>query len=257
VSKEAIGYEASHIQVLEGWEAIRKRPGMFVGSTGERGLHQLVFVVADRAVNEVLAGRAGSVDVALTPDGGVRVADDGPGVPIEAAGHTGGPGLEALLTGTHAGAGPGGRHAAAMSLFGMGPCVTNALSSRLRAEVLREGVRWVQEYECGVALTPPTTVGPTTGSGTTITFWPDTDIFGTAQCSFAVLAERFRELACLNRGLSISLTDERPQADPGWFGSSSPPGHGTSSPSSTHVPGPPSTRTSSASNGRTCGWRGR
>ncbi|MFF3430551.1 hypothetical protein [Streptomyces sp. NPDC002602] len=91
----------------------------------------------------------------------------------------------------------------------MGPCVTNALSSRLTAEVRREGVRWVQEYTRGVASTPPTAVGPATGSGTAIAFWPDTDVFGTAQCSFAVLAERFRELAFLNRGLGISLIDER------------------------------------------------
>ncbi|WP_330309676.1 MULTISPECIES: DNA gyrase subunit B [unclassified Streptomyces] len=209
--EEAIRYDASHIQVLEGWEAIRKRPGMYVGSTGERGLHQLLFEVAGRAVNEVLAGRAGSVEVALTPHGGVRVADDGPGVPVEAtAGDTDGPGLEALLTRMHAGAGPGGRHTAAMSLFGTGPCVTNALSSRLTAEVRREGVRWVQEYARGVALTPPTAVGPATGSGTTIAFWPDTDIFGTAECSYAVLEEHFRQLAFLNQGLSISLTDERP-----------------------------------------------
>jgi DNA gyrase subunit B len=110
----------------------------------------------------------------------------------------------------HAGAEPGGRHAAAMSLFGIGPCVTNALSSRLTAEVRREGVRWVQEYARGVAVTPPTAAGPATGSGTTIAFRPDADVFGTAECSFAVLAERFRELAFLNRGLGISLTDGRP-----------------------------------------------
>jgi DNA gyrase subunit B len=140
VSEEVIRYDAGHIQVLEGWEAIRKRPGMYVGSTGERGLHQLVFEVVGWAVNEVLAVRAGCLDVALACDGGVRVAVDGPGLPVEAAGDTGGPGLEALLTRTHAGAGPGGRHYAAVSVFGMGPYVTNALSSRLTAEVRREGV---------------------------------------------------------------------------------------------------------------------
>lgn len=203
-------YDASHIQVLEGLEAVRKRPGMYVGSTGRRGLHQMVFDVVGRAVNEVLAGRAGAVDVTLTADGGVRVADDGPGVPFEAAGGTGGPGLEALLTQLHAGSEPGGRHAVAMSLGGVGPCVTNALSSRLRAEVRRKGVHWVQEYARGVALTPPTSAGPTTRGGTTITFWPDADIFEAPECSFTVLAERFRELAFLNRGLGISLTDERP-----------------------------------------------
>ncbi|WP_327280972.1 hypothetical protein [Streptomyces sp. NBC_01205] len=205
-------YDASRIQVLEGLEAVRKRPGMYVGSTSQRGLHQIVFDVAERAVNEVLAGRASAVEVTLTSDGGVRVADDGPGVPVEAAGDTGGPGLEALLTRMHPGvAEPGGRHAVAMSLFGIGPCVTSALSSRLTAEVRRDGVRWVQEYARGVALAPPTSAGPTTKSGTTIAFWPDTDIFETTECSFAVLAERFRELAFLNRDLDISLTDERPR----------------------------------------------
>jgi DNA gyrase subunit B len=202
-------YAAAHIQVLEGLEAVRKRPGMYVGSTGERGVRQMVFEAVGWAVNEVLAGRAGSVDVALTPEGGVRVAVDGPGVPVEAAGHTGRPGLEDLLTRMHAGARPGGRHAAAMSSFGIGLCVTNALSSHLKAEVRREGVRWVQEYARGVAVSPPAAVGETAGSGTTLTFRPDTDVFGTAECSFAVLAERLRELAFLNRGLDISLSDER------------------------------------------------
>ncbi|MGW7285945.1 DNA gyrase subunit B [Streptomyces sp. NPDC054847] len=209
MSQDAITYDAARIEVLEGREAIRKRPGMYVGSTGERGLHQLVFEVADRAVNEVLAGRADSVDIALTSDGGVRVADDGPGVPVEAAEDTGGPGLEALLTRPHVGPKPGDRHSGVLSRIGAGPCVTNALSSHLTAEVRRDGVRWVQEYACGVALAPPKAVGPATGSGTTITFRPDADIFGTAQCSFTVLTERFRELAFLNRGLDISLTDER------------------------------------------------
>ncbi len=183
---------------------------MYVGSTDERGLHHLLFEVVGRAVNEVLVGRAGSVDVTLTTGGGVRVTDNGQGVPIEASGDGGGPGLEALLTRLHAGAAPGGRYAAALGPFGMGPCVTNALSSRLTAEVWRDGLRWIQEYARGVALTPPTALGPATGSGTTIAFWPDADIFGTAECSFTVLAEAFRELAFLNRGLGISLTDERP-----------------------------------------------
>ncbi|WP_328835665.1 ATP-binding protein [Streptomyces europaeiscabiei] len=209
MGERAIGYDAASIEVLEGREAIRKRPGMYVGSTGERGLHQMVFEVAGRAVNEVVAGRACSVHIALTPDGGVRIADDGPGVPVEAAGHTGGPALEALLTGTAARTETDGRHVVHLGLAGVGPCVTNALSSRLTAEVRREGVRWVQEYARGVAVTVPTAAGPATGSGTTITFWPDADVFQTVRCSFAVLAERFRELAFLHRRLDISLTDER------------------------------------------------
>ncbi|KFF98738.1 DNA gyrase subunit B [Streptomyces scabiei] len=209
MSEKAVEYDAAHIEVLEGPEAIRKRPGMYVGSTGERGLYQLLFEVADRAVNEVVAGRAGSVDVVLTPDGGVRVADDGPGLPVEAAGHTGGAGLETLLTGMTARKAPDGRHAVHVGLFGIGPFVTNALSSRLTAEVRRDGVRWVQEYARGVAVTRPTAAGPTTGSGTTLAFWPDADVFETVQYSSTVLADRFRELAFLNRSLDISFTDER------------------------------------------------
>ncbi|MFD0272030.1 ATP-binding protein [Streptomyces sp. NPDC127106] len=209
MSEEDTRYDASHIQVLEGWDAVRKRPGMYVGSTSERGLRQMVFEVADRAVNEVLAGRAASVDITLTPDGGVRVADDGPGVPIDETKGADGPGLEALLTQMHAGVRTGDRHDVTIGFCRVGPAVVNALSRRMTAEVRREGVRWVQEYARGVAITPLTKVGTATGSGTTITFWPDADIFGAAEFSFDGLEERFRELAFLNDGLKISLTDLR------------------------------------------------
>ncbi|MFE0640579.1 ATP-binding protein [Streptomyces sp. NPDC058877] len=214
VGEEDTRYDASHIQVLEGWEVVRKRPGMYVGSTGERGLRQMVFGVADRAVNEVLAGRAVSVDITLTPDGGVRVADDGPGVPLGETEGAGGPGLEALLTHMYAGAGIAGRHDVTIGFCGVGPSVVNALSRRMTAEVRREGVRWVQEYVRGEATTPLTKVGRATGSGTTITFWPDADIFGATELSFDGLEERFRELAFLNRGLEISLTDLRRPDEP-------------------------------------------
>ncbi|MFI1031556.1 DNA gyrase subunit B [Streptomyces sp. NPDC020951] len=210
MSGRSTGYDAAQIEVLEGREAVRKRPGMYVGSTGERGLHQLVFDVVGRAVNQFLAGRCGSVDVTLMSDGGVRVADDGPGGAFTAAGDTDGPDLEALLTSFQAEAEPSGRRFAAVGLFGMGLVVANALSSRLTAEVRREGTRRVHEYARGVAVAPPTAVGPATGSGTAIVFWPDTEIFETTRCSFAVLAERFRQVAFLNPGLRISLTDERP-----------------------------------------------
>ncbi|MEU2130217.1 ATP-binding protein [Streptomyces sp. NPDC018352] len=206
-------YDAARIEVLEGREAVRKRPGMWVGSTSERGLHQLVFEVVGRAVNQILNGRSGSVDVTLTPDGGVRVADDGPGVPFDTTGDAGGPGLEALLTSFFAGPEPSGRHTAAVGHFGVGLFVANALSSRLTAEVRCEGIRRVQAYARGVAAAPPAVLGPTTGTGTTIAFWPDTEIFETTRCSFAVLAERFRQVAFLNRGLGISLTDERPAGE--------------------------------------------
>ncbi|WP_405988599.1 DNA gyrase subunit B [Streptomyces sp. NBC_00986] len=212
MNAEGMEYDASHIEVLEGWEAVRKRPGMYVGSTGQRGLYQLVLDVVDRAVTEVLAGRAGSVDVTLTADGGVRVADDGPG-----GGGPNGPDLEAQLTSFQFGSGPIGRRTAVLAPLGMGPFVANALSSRLTAEVRGEGTRWVKEYARGVEVEQPDTEGPLTGDGgsatgrgTTISFWPDTEIFETTWCAFPVLAERFRQLAFLNRGLVISLTDERP-----------------------------------------------
>lgn len=212
MSGEGTGYDAARIEVLEGREAVRKRPGMWVGSTGERGLHQMVFEVVGRAVNQVLADSSGSgfVDVTLTSDGGVRVSDDGPEGSVEAAGDTGGPDLEALLTSFHAGPELRGRHITDVGQFRAGLFVVNALSSRLTAEARCEGVRRAHEYARGVEVVPPAAVGPATGSGTTIAFWPDSEIFETTRCSFAVLAERFRQVAFLNRGLGISLTDERP-----------------------------------------------
>ena len=209
MSEEAVAYDATRIEVLEWPEAMRKRPGMYVGSTGERGVHQLVFEIAERSVRDVVAGRARSVEITLMADGGVRVTDDGPGVPVEAAGHTDGPGLETLLTSSTGRTGPADRRAPYLGLFGVGPCVTNALSSRLTAEVRRDGTRWVQEYARGHAITEPTAAGAATGSGTTITFWPDPGIFPAVRCSSAVLTERFRELAFLNRLLDLRLTDEQ------------------------------------------------
>ncbi|MFE7394273.1 DNA gyrase subunit B [Streptomyces sp. NPDC057582] len=211
MSGKRMGYDAVRIKALEGREAVRKRPGMWVGSTSERGLHELVLQVVGWSVNRVLAGReGGSVDVTLTHDGGVRVADNGPGGPFAADGDTGGRGLEALLTGMSA-AERGGRHIAHVSHGGhAGLFVANALSSRLTAEVQRGGTCRVQEYARGVAAAHPATTGPMAGSKTIIAFWPDTEVFETTWCSFAVLAERFRQVAFLNRGLGISLTDERP-----------------------------------------------
>ncbi|MFF0291923.1 DNA gyrase subunit B [Streptomyces sp. NPDC005262] len=207
-------YTAAHIQVLEGREAIRKRPGMYVGSTRERRLHQQVFEVSDWAVNEVLAGRADHVDVVLESDGLVRVAIDGRGIPVEAAGHVDAPCLEEPLTRMHAGLRRDGRRFVGVGLFGMGPFVANDLSSPLTVEVRREGVRWVQRYDRGAAAGPPLSEGPTTGTGTVIALRPDADIFGTAECSFDALAEHFRTLAFLNCGLDISLTDQRPPSGP-------------------------------------------
>ncbi|MFB6615562.1 DNA gyrase subunit B [Streptomyces sp. NPDC085524] len=213
--EETNKYDASQIKVLEGWEAVRKRPGMYIGSTTERGLHQLVYAVADRAVNEALAGRARSVEITLTPDGGVRVADDGPGVPIEDSEGADSPGLETLLTQMRFGARAGGRHDVAVGgSLSVWPSVVNALSCRMTAEVQREGVRWVQEYARGEAVNPLTEAGKAAASGTVIAFWPDADIFGASEFSFEALVGRFRELALLNRGLEISLTDQRRPGGP-------------------------------------------
>ena len=216
---DGTGYDAARIEVLTGLEGVRKRPGMWVGSTTERGLHQMAFEAVGWAVREVLATGAGCVDVTLTADGAVRVADDGPGVPFELPAAEGsddlnGPGLEALLTRLHAGHEFSGRDFVALSPVSTGIFVVNALSSRLTAEVRHEGVGRNQEYVRGVPLAPPSVGTAATGSGTTITFWPDAEIFTTTQYSFAVLAERFRQVAFLNRGLTISLTDERPAGGP-------------------------------------------
>ncbi|MBB4950197.1 DNA gyrase subunit B [Kitasatospora gansuensis] len=202
-------YDASRIQVLEGLDAVRKRPGMYIGSTGERGLHELVFGLVNLAVNEVLAGHGSRVGITLTRDGGVCVADDGRGIPVEDAGAGGGSTLEARLTRLSAGTRFGGRRDVVLCLSYGEPCVANALSRRMTAEVHRGGVRWVQEYERGVAVTPLVNAGAATGSGTALTFWPDADIFETVEPSFEKLAERFRELALLNRELEISVTDQR------------------------------------------------
>lgn len=213
MGQEPVEYDARNIQVLEGREAIRKRPGMYIGSTGERGLHNLVYQVADRAVNEVLAGRASRVDVALIPDGGVRVADDGPGVRFEDA-EDGRVGLEGQLTRMLFGVSAGAPRYPLLGFCGVGLLIVNALSSRLLAEVRHDGVRRSQEYERGVAATAPTDAGPAAGAGTVITFWPDAEIFKTTQCSFDVLAQRFQELAFLNQDLDISLADERRPSEP-------------------------------------------
>ncbi|XEC33046.1 DNA gyrase subunit B [Streptomyces fradiae] len=195
-------YSAANIKVLEWPEAIRQRPGMYVGSTSRRGLHQLVYEVLERPVNEVLAGCATRVDVTLMADGRIRVEDDG-------VGDGGGLGLEGMMTHVRAGVRPWDRRT--VDLSHVGAPVANALSSELTAEVRRDGVRRVQRYERGLALAPAAPVGPAAGSGTTIVFRPDADVFETVECSFDALLERFRELAFLNRELTLTLTDERDQ----------------------------------------------
>ncbi|MFG2570907.1 DNA gyrase subunit B [Streptomyces sp. NPDC048567] len=202
MDERVTAYEESDIQVLYAAAAFRKRPGMYIGSTGPRGLHALVYEVADRAVNEALGGRATSVDVTLTADGGVRVADD-------AAGGADGPGLEVRLTRTGPRTGVRGRGHVPLSSSGLGPAVVNALSRRMTAEVRHDGVLWQQEYARGAAVTPLAEAGTAAGNGTVITFWLDAEIFGAAELSAGALEDGLRELAFLNRGLDLSFTDLR------------------------------------------------
>ena len=211
VKKEPGGYDASSITVLEGLEAVRKRPGMYIGSTGERGLHHLVYEIVDNAVDEALAGYCTEIKVSLMPDGSLQVIDNGRGIPVDMHPIEKKPALEVVLTVLHAGGkfGDGG-YSVSGGLHGVGSSVVNALSTKLSAEVKRDGFIWRQDYRLGVPQTPVAKGEATTETGTTIQFWPSEDIFETTDFSFEVLSTRFREMAFLNRGLILSLTDLRP-----------------------------------------------
>ncbi|MCQ4081819.1 DNA topoisomerase (ATP-hydrolyzing) subunit B [Streptomyces sp. RB6PN25] len=204
-------YDASAITVLEGLDAVRKRPGMYIGSTGERGLHHLVYEVVDNSVDEALAGHADTIDVTILPDGGVRVIDNGRGIPVDIVPSEGKPAVEVVLTVLHAGGKfGGGGYAVSGGLHGVGVSVVNALSSKVAVEVKRDGYRWTQDYKLGVPTAPLAKNEATDETGTTVTFWADPDIFETTEYSFETLSRRFQEMAFLNKGLTISLTDERP-----------------------------------------------
>ncbi len=207
-----MSYDARSITVLEGLEAVRKRPGMYIGSTGERGLHHLVQEVVDNAVDEALAGFADHIDVTLLADGGVRTVDNGRGIPVDNHPIENRPAVEVVLTTLHAGGKFDSQsYAVSGGLHGVGVSVVNALSKRLEVAISKDGYVWRQSY----ALSEPT--GPlvkgekTSDTGTIITFWPDDSIFETTEWSFETLSRRLQEMAFLNRGLSIILTDERPE----------------------------------------------
>ena len=203
-------YEAGDITVLEGLEAVRKRPGMYIGSTSERGLHHLVQEVVDNSVDEAMAGYASHIEVTILEDGGVRVVDDGRGIPVAMHPTEGVPTLQVVLTILHAGGKfGGGGYAVSGGLHGVGSSVVNALSIRLDAEVHREGSVWRQDYRRGVPTGEIVEGEPTDRTGTTITFWPDDEIFETTDFSFEVLRARFQQMAFLNKGMRISLEDRR------------------------------------------------
>ncbi|MCR8572860.1 DNA topoisomerase (ATP-hydrolyzing) subunit B [Streptomyces sp. Isolate_219] len=204
-------YDASAITVLEGLDAVRKRPGMYIGSTGERGLHHLVQEVVDNSVDEALAGHADTITVTLLADGGVRVVDNGRGIPVGIVPSENKPAVEVVMTVLHAGGKfGGGGYAVSGGLHGVGVSVVNALSQRVAVEVRTDGYRWTQEYKLGVPTAPLAKNEATDDTGTTVTFWADPDIFETTTYSFETLSRRFQEMAFLNKGLTIALTDERP-----------------------------------------------
>jgi DNA gyrase subunit B len=204
-------YDAQDITVLEGLEAVRKRPGMYIGSTGLRGLHHLVYEVVDNSVDEALAGRASYVDVTIHPDNSVTVVDDGAGIPVAKMEKEGRPAVEVVLTVLHAGGkfGDGGGYKVSGGLHGVGVSVVNALSESLIVEVRRDGHAWRQEYERGKPQYDLRKGDATKETGTTISFLADAEIFESLDFDFSILEQRLRETAFLTRGLKISLTDER------------------------------------------------
>ena len=213
------GYDATNIQVLEGLEAVRRRPGMYIGSTGERGLHHLVYEIVDNSVDEALAGRNDAVAVVIHPDNSVTVSDLGAGIPVGIMKKEGRSALEVVMTVLHAGGkfGAGGGYKVSGGLHGVGVSVVNALSERLDVEVRRNGYIWTQSYERGTPTGPVTRGEPSSDHGTTITFLPDGEIFETLEFNFKTLEERLRETAFLTRGLEIALLDERGEGQEAKF----------------------------------------
>ena len=212
VAGDGVAYDASHITLLEGLDAVRKRPGMYIGSTGERGLHHLVWEIVDNAVDEALAGYCDLVDVTLLADGGVRVVDNGRGIPTGIHAESGLPAVTLVLTELHAGGkfGQGG-YKVSGGLHGVGSSVVNALSERLFIEVKNAGYRWTQSFTYGVPDAQLQRHEATDETGTLIAYWPSRDIFETTDHSFETIASRFREMAFLNKGLQIVVRDERPE----------------------------------------------
>jgi DNA gyrase subunit B len=214
-TKRNDGYDSSNIQVLEGLEPVRKRPGMYIGTTSSRGLHHLVYEVVDNAIDEAMAGFADKITVTIHPDNSVTVTDNGRGIPVKPipGAKDRRPAVEVVLTVLHAGGKfGGGGYAISGGLHGVGVSVVNALSQKLEVEVQREGSTWTQSYERGKRLSPLKKGKASRKTGTTVTFWPDPEIFvETLEFKRETIAERMRELAFLNKGAEITLSDEREQ----------------------------------------------
>ena len=212
-------YDAEDITVLEGLEAVRKRPGMYIGSTGVRGLHHLVYEVVDNSVDEALAGHCDAVDVTIHPDNSVTLVDDGRGIPVATMEKEDKPALEVVLTVLHAGGkfGDGGGYKVSGGLHGVGLSVVNALSERLHVEVRRDGFVWSQDYVRGAPQGTMVMGEPTEETGTTINFLPDAEIFESLDFEFSTIEQRLRETAFLTRGMRISITDERAEGSRAEF----------------------------------------
>jgi DNA gyrase subunit B len=203
-------YGADDIQVLEGLEAVRKRPGMYIGSTGPRGLHHLVYEIVDNSVDEALAGHCDTIDIRILADGAIRVEDNGRGIPVDIHKAEGRSTVEVVLTVLHAGGKfGGGGYTVSGGLHGVGSSVVNALSSRLEVEVRRQGFIWRQSFANGVPNAPLEQGEANDETGTTITFWPSAETFETIEFDYETLRARFQQMGFLNKGLRLTLTDER------------------------------------------------
>ena len=208
--KKKSGYDAGSIQVLEGLEAVRKRPGMYIGSTGPRGLHHLVYEIVDNSVDEALAGHCDDINVFITPKGWIKVTDNGRGIPVDMHPVEKKPAVEVVLTVLHAGGKfGGGGYAVSGGLHGVGASVVNALSTDLKVEVARDGYLWHQDYKIGVPQKPLVKGKKVSYTGTTIEFKPDGSIFETVEFDYETLRARFQQMAFLNKGLGITITDQR------------------------------------------------
>ncbi len=210
MSDKSTSYSGKDIQVLEGLEAVRKRPGMYIGSTGPKGLHHLVYEIVDNSVDEALAGYCTAVEVVIHADNAISVTDNGRGIPVDKHPKLKKPTVEVVLTVLHAGGKFGGEgYKVSGGLHGVGASVVNALSTRLDVEVKRDGAIWTQTYDHGKPVAPLAQAGKSKATGTKTTFWADPEIFETTVYDFDTLATRFRETAFLNKNLKITLTDER------------------------------------------------
>lgn len=216
MSEKEEEYSASNIQVLEGLEAVRKRPAMYIGDISVKGLHHLVYEVVDNSIDEALAGYADRIDVTINPDNSITVVDNGRGIPVDMHEKEHKSALEVVLTVLHAGGKfDKGSYKVSGGLHGVGVSCVNALSTYLRAEVHRNGKAYMQEYSCGKPTSELQIIGDSDHTGTMITFKPDDSIFTVTEYDYNTLANRLRDLAFLNAGITLVLTDMRATGDNG------------------------------------------